>query len=131
MRRRGSNSSPLAAAALPLLLLLVAGCFHCMAAAARHLPSPGAPVQALDHQAETGGKAASAGADGAGGLVLQEGGTGNNGDELSSNTTLLETTTTMGAEACDDGNGKDECVLRRLLVDAHLDYIYTQHKGKP
>lgn len=77
--------------------------------------------------AENGVKAASAGTDGAGGLVLQEGGTGN-GDELSS--TLLETTT-MGAEACEEGNDKDECVQRRLLLDAHLDYIYTQHKGKP
>jgi hypothetical protein len=34
-------------------------------------------------------------------------------------------------EACEEGNGKDECVQRRLLLDAHLDYIYTQHKGKP
>jgi hypothetical protein len=63
--------------------------------------------------------------------VLQEGGTGN-GDELSSSTLLETTTTTMGAEACEEGNDKDECLLtRRLLVDAHLDYIYTQHKGKP
>jgi hypothetical protein len=39
----------------------------------------------------------------------------------------------MGAEddveACDEGND-DECMQRRLLRDAHLDYIYTQHKGK-
>jgi hypothetical protein len=63
--------------------------------------------------------------------VLQEGGTGNNGDDLSSKTLLETTTTTMGAEACEEGNDKDECVQRRLLVDAHLDYIYTQHKGKP
>ena len=31
--------------------------------------------------------------------------------------------------ACEEGN--DECMQRRLLHDAHLDYIYTQHKGKP
>jgi hypothetical protein len=43
----------------------------------------------------------------------------------------------MGAEAeeeeagvaCEEGN--EECMQRRLLGDAHLDYIYTQHKGKP
>ena len=42
----------------------------------------------------------------------------------------------MGAEeeeaeelACEEGN--DDCMQRRLLRDAHLDYIYTQHKGKP
>jgi len=34
-----------------------------------------------------------------------------------------------GAAACEEGN--DECFQRRLLHDAHLDYIYTQHKGKP
>jgi hypothetical protein len=41
----------------------------------------------------------------------------------------------MGAEeeeaaACEEDNN-DECLQRRLLGDAHLDYIYTQHKGKP
>ncbi|XP_066360199.1 phytosulfokines 5-like isoform X1 [Miscanthus floridulus] len=126
MRRCGSTSSPLAAAALLLLLLLVAGCFHC-AAAARLLPPSSVPIPALVHQAENGVKAAGA-ADG--GLVLQEGGVGN-GDELS----IPEM---MGADseeeeeagvACEEGN--DECMQRRLLHDAHLDYIYTQHKGKP
>jgi hypothetical protein len=34
--------------------------------------------------------------------------------------------------ACEEGNDDDdECLQRRLLRDAHLDYIYTQHKGKP
>lgn len=42
--------------------------------------------------------------------------------------------------ACEEGKGNenesesendDECLQRRLLRDAHLDYIYTQHKGKP
>ena len=42
----------------------------------------------------------------------------------------------MGAdaaeEACEEGNDDDdECMQRRLLHEAHLDYIYTQHKGKP
>lgn len=32
------------------------------------------------------------------------------------------------AAACEED---DECMQRRLLHDAHLDYIYTQHKGKP
>lgn len=38
-----------------------------------------------------------------------------------------------GAEeeaACEE-EGNEECMQRRLLRDAHLDYIYTQHKGKP
>jgi hypothetical protein len=38
----------------------------------------------------------------------------------------------MGAEgdveACDEGND-EECMQRRLLRGAHLDYIYTQDKG--
>jgi hypothetical protein len=42
----------------------------------------------------------------------------------------------MGAEAEEEGvvaceEGNEECMQRRLLGDAHLDYIYTQHKGKP
>ena len=35
-----------------------------------------------------------------------------------------------GAVACEEGNDED-CMQRRLLHEAHLDYIYTQHKGKP
>ncbi|KAK1429182.1 hypothetical protein QVD17_11386 [Tagetes erecta] len=31
----------------------------------------------------------------------------------------------MGVEDCE--NEDDECLKRRVLVDAHLDYIYTQH----
>jgi hypothetical protein len=30
---------------------------------------------------------------------------------------------------CEEGD--DDCLRRRLLRDAHMDYIYTQHKGKP
>ncbi|KAF8664699.1 hypothetical protein HU200_054416 [Digitaria exilis] len=32
--------------------------------------------------------------------------------------------------ACQDQED-DECMQRRLLRDAHLDYIYTQHKDNP
>ncbi|KAK8683369.1 hypothetical protein V6N13_039431 [Hibiscus sabdariffa] len=31
----------------------------------------------------------------------------------------------FGVEACDSGD--DECLKRRMLSEAHLDYIYTQH----
>ncbi|XVE79312.1 hypothetical protein DITRI_Ditri14bG0048200 [Diplodiscus trichospermus] len=31
----------------------------------------------------------------------------------------------MGVEACD--NGDHECLKRRIISEAHLDYIYTQH----
>ncbi|GAV61801.1 PSK domain-containing protein [Cephalotus follicularis] len=31
----------------------------------------------------------------------------------------------LGLELCDDGD--DECFNRRILSEAHLDYIYTQH----
>jgi hypothetical protein len=34
-----------------------------------------------------------------------------------------------GAVACEEGN--EDCMQRRLLQNAHLDYIYTQQKGKP
>ncbi|GMI88995.1 PHYTOSULFOKINE 3 PRECURSOR [Hibiscus trionum] len=31
----------------------------------------------------------------------------------------------MGMEACDAGD--DGCLKRRIISEAHLDYIYTQH----
>ncbi|XWS28619.1 hypothetical protein CRYUN_Cryun25bG0086200 [Craigia yunnanensis] len=31
----------------------------------------------------------------------------------------------MGVEACDTGD--QECLKRRIISEAHLDYIYTQH----
>jgi hypothetical protein len=34
-------------------------------------------------------------------------------------------------EACEEGKNDDVCMQRRLLRDAHLDYIYTQHRGRP
>lgn len=65
-----------------------------------------------------GGEGKETGRATADGIVLREG----NGDEVSE---------MMGAaeEACEEGN--EDCMQRRLLHDAHLDYIYTQHKGKP
>ncbi|KAL2937613.1 putative phytosulfokines 6 [Bienertia sinuspersici] len=32
----------------------------------------------------------------------------------------------MGSEICDNEN--EECLNRRLISEAHLDYIYTQHQ---
>ncbi|CAN6362251.1 unnamed protein product [Urochloa humidicola] len=103
------RSSPLGALALLLLICL----FHC-AAAARLLPV----VPPLLHQG-SGFKAAAVH-----GLVLQNG-AAVNGDEL----LVSEIMRAEEAEeqACEEGN--DECMQRRLLHDAHLDYIYTQHKG--
>ncbi|KAJ4724942.1 Phytosulfokine [Melia azedarach] len=31
----------------------------------------------------------------------------------------------MGMEVCEDGD--EECLKRRVISEAHLDYIYTQH----
>ncbi|CAK9153855.1 unnamed protein product, partial [Ilex paraguariensis] len=33
--------------------------------------------------------------------------------------------TLMGIEDCESGD--EECLKRRVLAEAHLDYIYTQH----
>ncbi|XP_020111533.1 putative phytosulfokines 6 isoform X2 [Ananas comosus] len=35
----------------------------------------------------------------------------------------------MGMEVCEDGN--EECLKRRVISEAHLDYIYTQRHHKP
>ncbi|KAK2982550.1 hypothetical protein RJ640_025459 [Escallonia rubra] len=32
----------------------------------------------------------------------------------------------LGVEDC--GNGEQECLNRRVIAEAHLDYIYTQHR---
>ena len=65
--------------------------------------------------------------------VLQKGAAAGSGHELSVSSVAE---VMVGAEeeeaedpACEEGN--DDCMQRRLLRDAHLDYIYTQHKGKP
>ena len=67
--------------------------------------------------------------------MLQDGAAVAGDDELSSVSEVrAEETMMMGAEEveepateCEEGN--DDCLQRRLLSDAHLDYIYTQHKG--
>ncbi|KAM3232054.1 putative phytosulfokine 6 [Capsicum chacoense] len=35
----------------------------------------------------------------------------------------------MGVEECGEEDG--ECLKRRVLAEAHLDYIYTQHHNHP
>ncbi|XAR64633.1 hypothetical protein NMG60_11008384 [Bertholletia excelsa] len=35
----------------------------------------------------------------------------------------------MGLEEC--GSRDEECMKRRMVAEAHLDYIYTQHHNKP
>ncbi|KAL5206427.1 hypothetical protein ABZP36_034636 [Zizania latifolia] len=146
-RSVSSSSSKLAAVSL-LLLLVICFFFHC-ATAARPLPTA-TPA----HQENDGAKAA---ADET--IVLHQEGAGGNGDEDSESEVRMKrrqlrasmeaaelvvtsldvsilfwfNSQLMGAEAeeeaCSEGN--DECMQRRLLRDAHLDYIYTQHKGKP
>ena len=60
--------------------------------------------------------------------VLQKG-TAGSGDELSAEVMMGSEEEAAEEPACEEGN--DDCMQRRLLRDAHLDYIYTQHKGKP
>ncbi|CAL4896914.1 unnamed protein product [Urochloa decumbens] len=111
MMSRCSNVS----SQLTVLGLLLLICFFHSATAARLLPA----VPPLVRQGNNGVESAAVD----GGLVLQDG-AAVNGDDLS-------VSKMMGAEeeepACEEGN--DECMQRRLLRDAHLDYIYTQHKG--
>ena len=64
--------------------------------------------------------------------VLQKGAAAGSGHELSVSSVAE---VMVGADeeaedpACEEGNDRDDCMQRRLLGDAHLDYIYTQHKG--
>ncbi|KAI3669736.1 hypothetical protein L6452_41109 [Arctium lappa] len=48
-------------------------------------------------------------------------------------TSLPDPTTTKyenkGVKEGCEGIGKEECLMRRTLADAHLDYIYTQDKN--
>ncbi|KAE9463409.1 hypothetical protein C3L33_04693, partial [Rhododendron williamsianum] len=37
----------------------------------------------------------------------------------------------MGLEDCNSGDDDEECAKRRMVAEAHLDYIYTQHLSKP
>lgn len=34
----------------------------------------------------------------------------------------------MGLEDCNSGDDDEECAKRRMVAEAHLDYIYTQHR---
>ncbi|KAG8089075.1 hypothetical protein GUJ93_ZPchr0011g28702 [Zizania palustris] len=120
MRAHGvSSCSSSRLAALALLLVLVA-CFffHSGAAAARPLPAAALDLPRA-RQENDGVKTA------ADGPVLQQGSTGN-GHEVAE----LMGAAAEEVEDCEEGND-DECVQRRLLRDAHLDYIYTQHNGRP
>ncbi|KAL3597616.1 hypothetical protein D5086_009253 [Populus alba] len=51
--------------------------------------------------------------------------------EITSEGTFVETegseliTNLMGLEVCHSGD--EECFKRRIIAEAHLDYIYTQH----
>ncbi|RLN00643.1 phytosulfokines 5-like [Panicum miliaceum] len=119
MRRCSGLSSPVAAVALLLLLI----CFFHRAAAARPLPAAAVPLQLVRQEDEAKVAAADE-------PVLQKGAAGS-GDELSVWAAEVMEAAEEEAEepACEEGN--DDCMQRRLLRDAHLDYIYTQHKGKP
>ncbi|WCJ41714.1 PHYTOSULFOKINE 3 PRECURSOR [Euphorbia peplus] len=43
--------------------------------------------------------------------------------EMEASTELLDL---MGLEVCENGED-EECLKRRIMSEAHLDYIYTQH----
>lgn len=73
--------------------------------------------------------------DGPAALKEEGGKAGNGGEVVSPSEATAEGDTTEEAEAeeeaCEEGEEGEECMQRRLLHDAHLDYIYTQHKGRP
>ncbi|GMH09961.1 hypothetical protein Nepgr_011802 [Nepenthes gracilis] len=37
----------------------------------------------------------------------------------------------MGLERCEKGDEEEDCVRRRMIAEAHLDYIYTQKNNGP
>ncbi|CAM0950265.1 unnamed protein product [Alopecurus aequalis] len=148
-RRCGILSSP-PLAAIALLLLL--GFSHC-AAAARLLPATTAPRQGsivplppppipsspVLHTPDlrscifadigvTNVKAADAASDKLVALHTEGGKVGNGEEAVWEAMTAAEE---GEEEACGEGNDGEECMQRRMLHDAHLDYIYTQHKGRP
>lgn len=114
-------SPPLAALALLLLL-----CFSYGAAAARLLPANTAPHQGIG---VARAKAADAAATDGLAALKEEG--GNGGEAVSPSEATAEEMEEEEEEACEEGKEGEECMQRRLLHDAHLDYIYTQHKGRP
>ncbi|KAM3255790.1 hypothetical protein ACQJBY_048773 [Aegilops geniculata] len=119
-------SPPLAALALLVLL-----CFSYGVAAARPLPANTAPHQGIGVVRV---KAADAAATDGLVAVKEEGGkAGNDGEAVSPSEVAADGATAeeVEEEACEEGKEGEECMQRRLLHDAHLDYIYTQHKGRP
>ncbi|KAJ9181440.1 hypothetical protein P3X46_009572 [Hevea brasiliensis] len=42
-----------------------------------------------------------------------------------------DVSTLMGLEEYECEEGDEECLKRRMVAEAHLDYIYTQHHKKP
>uniref|UniRef100_A0ACD5YJG3 Uncharacterized protein n=1 Tax=Avena sativa TaxID=4498 RepID=A0ACD5YJG3_AVESA len=130
-RRCGISSSSPRLAALALLLLLL--CFSHCAAAARLLPADTAPRQDIG---VVNVKAAGAASDGGLAVLQTEGANVRNGEEEAASEVVTaaaeEGPEEEEEEACEEGNGAGEdCMQRRLLHDAHLDYIYTQRKGRP
>ncbi|XP_047977183.1 putative phytosulfokines 6 isoform X3 [Salvia hispanica] len=49
------------------------------------------------------------------------------GEESNSNVASVDSFDLMGMEEC--GNGETECLMRRAVSEARLDYIYTEKKG--
>ncbi|XP_047046466.1 phytosulfokines 5-like [Lolium rigidum] len=123
-RRCGTSSAP-PFAALALLLLLS---FSCCAAAARLLPASTAPHE---DSSVIDVKAADAASDGLGALPAEGGKVGNGEEPAPEVTTAAAEDLEKEEEACEEGTTGEECMQRRLLHDAHLDYIYTQRKGRP
>uniref|UniRef100_A0ACD5XPS8 Uncharacterized protein n=1 Tax=Avena sativa TaxID=4498 RepID=A0ACD5XPS8_AVESA len=129
-RRCGISSSSPPVAGLALLLLL---CFSHCAAAARLLPADTAPRQDIGVVSV---KARGAASDGGLAVLHTEGANFGNGAEQAATAAAEEEgpeeEEEACEEACEEGNGAgEECMQRRLLHDAHLDYIYTQRKGRP
>ncbi|KAM0878359.1 hypothetical protein ACQ4PT_034911 [Festuca glaucescens] len=122
-RRCGTSSAP-PLAALALLLLL---CFSHCAATARLFPASTAPHQDIG---VIDVKAADAASDGLA-VLPAEGGKVGNGEEAVSEVMTMAEDVEAEEAACEEGVDGEECMQRRLLHDAHLDYIYTQRKGRP
>ncbi|KAM0833676.1 hypothetical protein ACQ4PT_064112 [Festuca glaucescens] len=118
-----SSSSPPPLAALALLVLL---CFSHCAAAARLLSAAHQDTGVID------AKTADAASDGLAVLPAEVRKVGNGQEAVPEvMTAAAEDVEAEEEAACDEGINGEECMQRRLLHDAHLDYIYTQRKGRP
>ncbi|KAM0836933.1 hypothetical protein ACQ4PT_061999 [Festuca glaucescens] len=123
-RRCGTSSAPPFAALALLLLLSFSRC----AAAARLLPASTAPHE---DSSVIDVKAADAASDGLAALPAEGGKVGNGEEAVPEVMTAAAEDLEKEEEACEEGIDGEECMQRRLLHDAHLDYIYTQRKGRP